>query len=762
MKTRKSFCRVCPALCAIEVDVAQGRVVEVCGDRSDPMSRGYTCAKGRQLPYQINDPDRLRSSLVRTAPGAFEPIASERALDEIAARLADIIRRHGRRAVASYSGTAAYFNAATLPAVKAWHRGIGSPMNCSSVTIDQPAKIIAVGRHGFWGGGPHSFATADVVMLIGINPLVSALHQMGGPPGFYPKALREARRRGLKIICVDPRRTETARLAHMHLQLQPGEDPTLLAGMLRVIVSENRHDAAFCREHTEGLEALRDAIAGFTPEYVERRAGVPAEQMIAAARLFAAGPRGCASSGTGPDMAPHPNLSEHLICCLNTVCGRWSRAGERVNVPSLLTPFLPRPAQAFPPEMLPAEINLTLNTERARIRGLRQLYGEMPTAALADEILEPGGGQVRALLVVSGNPVAAWPDQQKTVRALEALDLLVCLDIRMNATGRRAHYVIGCHHPLERDDLPDFQDRLYEQPYSHYARAVVAPVGDTLEEWRFFTGLARRMGTTIELAGGRLDTERPPSTIEVLELVYPGAKVPVRTIAEHDGGHIFDGIEVVVGPPIPGLSGRLQLTPDGSVEELRAVRDEPVRKPRRHGRNGAFTHLLVCSRLKQVMNSVGHNHPRARAHGSYNPAFLHPDDLAQLGLASGDLVEIASEDGTVPAIVAASEDMRRGTIAMAHAFGGDPAEEADVRSVGSSVSRLISTERDYDPIAGMARQSAIPVRVRRLARSAVAGGARIRRIECVHALGNLGSQRPTRTQYSSYAVPNARRRWRSS
>ncbi|MFN8544128.1 MAG: molybdopterin-dependent oxidoreductase [Candidatus Binatia bacterium] len=712
----KSFCRVCAAFCAIEVDVDAGRVVAVRGDRSDPMSRGYTCAKGRQLPFEVNDPARLHTSLVRSAAGTFAPITSERAMDEIAQRLADVIDRHGPRAVASYSGTAAYFNAATLPVVRAWHRGIGSPMNCSSVTIDQPSKIIAVGRQGFWGGGPHAFATADVVMLIGNNPLVSALHQMGGPPGFYPAALREAKQRGLKLICVDPRRTETARLADIHLPVQPGEDPTLLAGMLRVILGENRHDAAFCQEHTAGLEALRDAVAGFTPDYVERRAGVPADRMIAAARLFAAGPRGCASSGTGPDMAPRPNLSEHLISCLNTVCGRWAREGERVNVPGVLSPWLPRPAQAFAPEMMPPEINLALNTERSRIRGLRQVYGEMPTAALADEILQPGDGQVRALIVVSGSPVAAWPDQAKTVRALAALDLLVCLDITMNSTCRRAHYVIGCRHPLERDDLPDFQDRLYERPYSHYARAVVDPVGDLIEERAFFAGLARRMGTPIELAGGPLDTATLPSTLETLELIYPGAKVPVRTIAEHEGGHVFDEIDVVVGPPIPGLDGRLQLTPDGVVDELRAVRAEPVCESGRFGRGGAFSHLLVCSRLKHVMNSVGHAYPQARGRGTGNPAFIHPDDLAQLGLASGDVVDMVSEDGAVAVVVAACDDMRRGTIALAHAFGADPAEEADVRQVGSNVGRLISAEHDYDPIAGMARQSAIPVRLRRPSR----------------------------------------------
>jgi anaerobic selenocysteine-containing dehydrogenase len=244
---------------------------------------------------------------------------------------------------------------------------------------------------------------------------------------------------------------------------------------------------------------------------------------------------------------------------------------------------------------------------------------------------------------------------------------------------------------------------------------LVPAVGDLVEEWMFFAGLARRMGTPLELPGGPLNTEHLPTTLDVIDSVFTGAKVPIRTIAQHEGGHIYDEINEVVAPPIPGLEGRLQFTPEGIVDELREVFAEAPKMAGRYGKDGAFSHLLICSRLKHVMNSVGHDYPSTRAHQTFNPAYVHPDDLRHLGLASGDVVEVASEDGAVAAIVEASEDVRRGVVALAHAFGGDPREEADVREVGSSTARLISNAHDYDPISGIPRQSAIPVRLRRSA-----------------------------------------------
>ncbi|HEX9772667.1 MAG TPA: molybdopterin-dependent oxidoreductase, partial [Steroidobacteraceae bacterium] len=234
------------------------------------------------------------------------------ALDEIAARLSAIRDRHGPRAIATYCGTYGFMNSAALPVAAGFHPGLGSPSFYTSITIDQPAKVYLGSRVGTWLGGPQPFSQADVVMMIGNNPLTSHYAWQGSVPPFSPsRRLRDAKARGLSIICVDPRRTMVAQLADIHLQVRPGEDATLLAGMLKLILDEQLHDREFCASYVEGLDELHRAVADYTPEYVARRADVPAADMIAAARIFARGPRGVATTGTGAEMATRGSLTEH-------------------------------------------------------------------------------------------------------------------------------------------------------------------------------------------------------------------------------------------------------------------------------------------------------------------------------------------------------------------------------------------------------------------------------------------------------------------
>ena len=705
VETKKSFCRFCHAFCPIEVDVEDNKVIEIRGDTSNPIYGGYTCIKGRHLPDQHNHPDRIRTSLKRMPDGSFQPISGEQALDEIAERLSAIIEEHGPRSVATYNGTYAFCNAITLSVSRAWHAGVKSPSYYTSVTIDQPAKAIAASRHGTWMGGSHGFDTADVAMLIGNNPVVS---MFGGIPPFNPwKRLRDAQARGLKLIVIDPRKSDVAKRADLFLQVKPGEDPTLLAGIVRVMFDEGLVDGDFLAGNVAHVEDLREAVDSFTLDYVEERTGVPAAQVERAARMFAEGPRGVASSGTGANMAPHPNLTEHFVHTFNTLGGRYLREGEVVPNPGVIGQERPWMAQANPPNPAWGK------GEPSRVRGLGEVFGEMPTAALSDEIIEPGEGRVRALISVGGNPVGAWPDQLKTIEAMGKLDLNVSIDIRMSQTAKMADYIIAPKLSLERPDLTVLTDSWYPAPYAHYTPAMVEAEDDVMEEWEFFWGVAQRMGTAIKLAGGPMPMDAKPSTDDVLDLITAKSRIPLDRVREADGGAIFEGETVRVGPKAPGTDARLDVAPPDLVEEMHEVRAEPIVEGAGYLPGEVFSHRLISRRMREFYNSSGRDIAGLTARdGSTNPAFMNPRDGEEYGIEKGAIIEIESSRATILGVAAFTDDIPTGVISMAHSWGDTPENDKDVRKIGGSTNRLVNNAEAYDPITGMARQSAIPVNIR--------------------------------------------------
>lgn len=715
----KTYCRFCHAYCPMEATVEDNRLLALAPDPSNEIYGGYTCVKGRQLIEQIDHPTRLQQSQKKQADGSFATIATARAMDEIAEKLQAILDQYGPRSIASYNGTYSYQNSAAHDVARAFHAAIGSPSYYTSVTIDQPAKVaIGPARMGWWNGGSHMWNDSNVALIIGNNTLVSHFSIPGGIPSFSPhNALREGKQRGVKVICIDPRITEVASRADLHLQVRPGHDAAVVAAIIAVILSEHLHDAEFCGQHIDGLEQLTQQTQRFTPAAVAAAAGIPASQIVAAARMFAAGPRGTAVTGTGPEMGPHPNLLQHLVQSLNAICGRHYRAGERLPNPGVLTPAGPRAAQATgpQPQWLTDGVKSRVSADICETVVLSP-YGplrEMPTATISDEMLLPGDGQIKALICVGGNPLLAWPDQEKTHRALAGLELLVCIDLKMSATAQMADYVLAPKLCLEREDVTLLTDIWHDQAYSQYTKAVVEASGDKIEEWEFFWAIGQRMGLDLRLAHGPIDMQDKPSKFDLLANITKGSRVPLADIYNTEGGKVFDVPDVILEPADPQTQQRLQLYPPGLEQELAAAFADLSASS-----SAAFPLLLISRRMKNTYNSTGPELTLLKRKGTTNPAYMHSRELAALHIADGDIIEVRSQHGAIPAVARASDDIRPGVISMSHCWGGspDPRASADdkVREIGSNTNRLVNNRDRTEKYSGMARQSSIPVAIRKL------------------------------------------------
>lgn len=721
---RRSLCRICTAYCPILVTVDEGRAVAVAGNPDAPLYGGYTCPKGRALPDQHYGPQRLLRSRKRGPDGGHAEIGSDLAMDEIAERLDEIIAKHGPRSVAVYTGMGSVPFISSYSIAAGWLSALGSPMFFTAGSIDKPGILIALAMHGLWQAGQPAFDTADAWLMVGINPVIS---KSPGFPGQNPgRVLKDMVAAKARLIVIDPRRTETAKRAFLHLQPRPGEDPVLLAAMIHVILAEGLHDAAFVAENARGLDGLSAAVAPFTPDYAAARAGVEATDIIAAARIFASARYAGVSCGTGPSFSTHSTLTEYLALCLATLCGNWARPGDPLAKPNALLPAFEARAQPWPP------FQGWGFEPRLRVRGLGGCVSGLSAAALADEILLPGEGQVRALIVSGGNPMMAWPDQTKAYRALKSLDLLVTMDTEMTATAELSDYVIAPRLTLETPMTTYMPEsvkyygttRGFDQPYAAYTPTIIEPPAgsDVIEDWELFWGLAARMGhkiTVTQRYGNGPQAEHDPTTFlldptgpkptteQIIDLSHRHARVPLDRVKQYPDGHIF-ATEQTILPRAAGNDDRLELAAAPMIEELAEVLGED-----RSAIDRDYAFRLVCRRLNNMLNSFGHRIPRLAGKG-YNPAFMHPEDMGALGISQGETVTLNSPHGEIEAIVEADATLRRGVISMAHGFGENP-DKADVATRGGNTGRLLSAEIEFDPITGLPRMSAVPVNVRRSA-----------------------------------------------
>jgi anaerobic selenocysteine-containing dehydrogenase len=711
IEVKPSTCRICSAYCPVSVTLDHGRVVRVEGNRNAPLYDGYTCPKGRALPAFHNRPDRLLHSMKRQPDGSYQPIETDVAIAEIAEKLGVIVARHGPRAVAGFLGNPGVEQVATAPMMMSLLRAIGSPMFFSMATLDQPNTKIAEALHGVWDGGRMRPETLDVMLIAGGNPVISKQY-FGQNPGMR---LKELVRRGTSLIVIDPRRSETARRAAVHLQPIPGQDAVIAAGLVHLVIAMGGVNQTFVARNAAGLAELTRAVAPFTPEYVAARAGIPEADLRSAAAIIAKAKRGNFGTGTGVSMTGRGVLTTYLYNCLQTLRGFWAEEGdEMLCSPVLLPPANPR---AQPRGPFPA-IGFG---EKMRTRGLEQSVAGMPAAALVDEILTPGEGQIRALFLHAG-AMRTMPGEARTHQALRSLDLLVTHDIEMSPTAQVADYVIASKIAFEIPVLSFLvelnsvfhQGYGYSDPFGSAQPALVEPPAgsDVIDAWRLYYRIAQHLGLQLECGGmfatelSPVDMANEPSTEHIHATMAAGSAIPLERLAQYPDGHVFEEARVHIGPRDPACTDRLDLASVDMIAELAELAGENPDENR--GTNAEFPLLMVPKRMQNATNG-SFRADAERLHVQTNPAFLHPADFAEFNLAQGGLAQLRSRHGMIEVTVEADPDLRRGVVAIAHGFGRHPDENPDARKFGGNVNRLTALDDDFDRYSGIPRMGAIPV-----------------------------------------------------
>jgi anaerobic selenocysteine-containing dehydrogenase len=716
-------CRVCHAQCGLLVDMENGKPVAIHGDKDNPVYNGYSCIKGREMHTMHTLPSRILHSQKRQPDGTYTNIESNQAILEVSQKLERIIAEHGPRAVALYIGTYGYNSFTAGAFAYSFYEAIKSPMVFTSVTIDQPGKGVAAMLHGPWLAGVPWMDNWDALLLIGTNPIVSMLGGLGMNPA---RNLHKAKQRGMKMVVIDPRMTDCAKHADIHIQPRAGEDSAILAAFAKLWLEEGLFDSAFVSDNTQNLEALKAAVAPFSVAYAAERAGVPQEQIIAAARLLGQAKCGGISAGTGPNMSGRGNLVEYLVKSLTTLRGWWLKAGDTRQAGVLIDPL---PAIAASPGPQPA----FGFGEHLRVRGLTDTGAGLPTSALADEILMPGEGQVKALICVGGNPMQAWPDQLKTHDAMKALDLLVTIDPRQSGTGRVAHYNLACklHMEIEGNtSASEFYGNFgpgwgHGMPYGAACGPIMDPPAgsDLIEEWEVFYRMAQHMGLQLTVkpfakmdAAGKaafatkLDMANPPSSVDVWRYVLNGSPVPYDEVRKYPQGHVFDLPPVVIQPRPAGWAGRLELGSKPMLDELAEIAASPINA---YETDNEFPFRIISRRLNDMHNSNWHDNPKLARKWRYNPVFMNPEDMARLGVAQGEVVEIESARSSIFCVVEAAPDVRTNCASITHSFGVNPDEPEDPYKAGGNTGRLSDVEKDYDRYTGIPLMSGIPARIKK-------------------------------------------------
>ena len=690
MRVHHRNCNLCEAICGIEIKHDDGKILSITGDKLDPFSRGHICPKAVALQDIYEDPNRLQAPMIRTGSG-WQEISWEEAFDQTSTRILDIQAKYGRDAVAVYQGNPSVHNLGTMLNGRGLLKAIGTKNNFSATSVDQLPHHFAS-----WAmfGHPFLIPIPDIdrtkfFLILGANPLASNGSLMTSPD--IINRLEAIRKGGGKVVLIDPRRTETTRVADEHFFIRPATDAFLLLAIVNTLFAEDMIDLGRLAEFTDGVDSLQAASREFTPERSERITGIASGEIRRLAREFSSAESAVCYGRIGLSTQKFGGLCQWLTNAINILTGNFDRAGGAMFT-----------APAF--DLLQGARGGEIHDRwRSRVRKLPEFMGELPVAALAEEILTEGEGQIKALVTSCGNPVLSTPNGGQLDRALTRLEFMVSIDLYINETTRHANLILPPATNLESSHYDVVFNTFAVRNTTKYSGPLFAKPDAARHDWEILQELSHRL----QGKPGSCTPEAPEGKLD-MGLRYGKYGLSVEKLAESPHGVDLGELTPCLPERLLTSGKRINLAPEILVRDLDRLGEETGRAA-----DEEFPFSLIGRRHLRDCNSWMHNFDRLVKGKDRCTLMMNAVDAERLALKDGQTVRVISRVGAVELPLEVTENIAEGVVSIPHGYGhGREGSVLDVAAdhAGASINDL-TDENELDELTGNAAFSNIRVRV---------------------------------------------------
>jgi anaerobic selenocysteine-containing dehydrogenase len=721
-------------MCGIEIRVQDGQRLDIRGDKDDPFSRGYICPKAAALQDIYYDKDRLRHPVRRTANG-WQRIEWDEAFDEVARNLKRIRATHGKNSTATYLGNPTVHSYGAMLFAPGFIKSLHTRNRFSATSVDQLAHHVAgylMFGHQLLLPVPDLDRT-EYFLILGANPAASNGSMMTAPG--MNRRLQEIRERGGKVILIDPRRNETAKLADQHIFIRPGTDALLLLALLHVVFEEGLTRLGSLTSVTDGVELIEELVAEFPPAKVSAITGIDADQIRRLAREFASAESAVCYGRIGVSTQEFGGVCQWLINVLNTVTGNLdSPGGAMFTLP------------AFDPITSPESLapRGSFGRWHSRVRKLPEFSGELPVATLAEEILTEGPGQIKALVTSAGNPVLSTPNGRELDRALAGLEFMVAIDFYINESTRHAHIILPPTSSLERGHYDIAFNLLAVRNTAKFSPPLFAPHEDARHDWEIFVELQTRMeGRFGSLKRKMIRKFFGPERILDLGLRFGpygtfgkwhrrpahettrSIRVPnlnLRKLKKAVHGIDLGSLNPCLPDRLRTADKRIELAPEVLVKDIERVKAKFADEASAVPSNGNL--LLIGRRQLRSNNSWLHNSLRLVKGKPQCTLLMNPQDAVHRDLKSGQQVSVRSRVGSVDVPIEITEEMMPGVVCMPHGWGHDRSGvqlEVAQQHAGESIND-VTDNLAIDALCGTAAFNGTLVEIKKSEPGAVATG----------------------------------------